>query len=104
VLFPSELIALGDGFLRSTDPSKDGAPSGGIDYIAPYAWAISSLPPRQQPAFINHHGRANRAFADGHLESENMLKPFTATDYQLGRWNIDHQPHRNLFNIAEEYP
>jgi prepilin-type N-terminal cleavage/methylation domain-containing protein len=96
VLFPSELIALGDGFLRSINPLKDGddAAVESDSYIEPNGETNPDWPPHQQPAFINHHGRANRAFGDGHLESENMNVPFTGSDYQLSRWNIDHQPHR----------
>ena len=46
--------------------------------------------------FIAHHGRANRAFVDGHLESEDLRPNFRATDSQLCRWNIDNLLHRNL--------
>ena len=54
-------------------------------------------PPHQQPSFINHHGRANRAFFDTHIESEDMNKLFTASNEQLRRWNVDHQPHRDSY-------
>ncbi len=95
----SELIALGDVFYRSRNPLKDGmveedatiGPSAG-------AGAETATPPHQQPAFIAHHGRANRAFFDGHLESEDMGKPFVPSDYVLSRWNVDHQPHRDLIS------
>jgi hypothetical protein len=26
-----------------------------------------------------------------------MRKPFVASDHQLSRWNVDHQPHRDCF-------
>jgi prepilin-type N-terminal cleavage/methylation domain-containing protein/prepilin-type processing-associated H-X9-DG protein len=96
----SELIALGDDFLRSRNPQKDGI--GSFQFtISPFTAAFGNFntgtPAHQQPGFIAHHGRANRAFFDGHLESEDMRKPFVASDYQLSRWNVDHQPHRDVF-------
>jgi prepilin-type N-terminal cleavage/methylation domain-containing protein/prepilin-type processing-associated H-X9-DG protein len=95
----SELVALGDAFLRSRNPQKDGI--GSFQFtISPFT-AFGALntgtPAHQQPGFIAHHGRANRAFFDGHLESEDMRKPFVSSDYQLSRWNVDHQPHRDYF-------
>jgi prepilin-type N-terminal cleavage/methylation domain-containing protein/prepilin-type processing-associated H-X9-DG protein len=96
----SELVALGDAFLRSRNPQKDGI--GSFQFtISPFTAAFGALntgtPAHQQPGFIAHHGRANRAFFDGHLESEDMRKPFVTSDYQLSRWNVDHQPHRDVF-------
>ena len=95
----SELIALGDAFLRSRNPQKDGI--GSFQFtISPFTvfGALNTgTPAHQQPGFIAHHGRANRVFFDGHLESEDMRKPFVASDYQLSRWNVDHQPHRDVF-------
>ena len=93
----SELVALGDAFLRSRNPQKDGI--GSFQFtISPFTVfgdLNTGTPAHQQPAFIAHHGRANRAFFDGHLESEDMRKPFVTSDYQLSRWNVDHQPHRD---------
>jgi len=98
---PSEMIELGDQFLRSRQPSLDGlinraaAISPSVDNIDVFA-DPSQTPNKQQPNFIAHHARANRAFVDGHLESEDMSKPFGASEEQLRRWNVDHQPHRDL--------
>jgi prepilin-type processing-associated H-X9-DG protein len=98
---PSDLIALGDEFHRSRNPTLDGVMSRD-DTIAPatHYSGPGSYPsrttPKKQPAFVAHHGRANRAFVDGHLESEDMRRPFAASDEQLRRWNVDHQPHRDL--------
>ena len=97
---PSDMIALGDEFVRSRNGYLDALMSNDTT-IAPathYASVSvydSKTPPKQQPAFIAHHGRANRAFVDGHIESEDMRKVFPATDAQLKRWNIDNQPHRD---------
>jgi hypothetical protein len=33
---------------------------------------------------------------DGHLESEDVRKPFAASDAELKRWNVDNEPHRDL--------
>lgn len=100
---PSDLIVAGDEFSRSRNAARDGHVYG--------TWGISPLiapvvrntyptktPPRKQEAFLKHRGRAHRAFADGHLELEDMRKTFAATDAQLRRWNIDNEPHRDLLN------
>jgi prepilin-type N-terminal cleavage/methylation domain-containing protein/prepilin-type processing-associated H-X9-DG protein len=100
VLAPSDLIAVGDAFDRSKNPDLDGtmtlddtvAPATHLDSLAAYS---SKTPPKRQPAFLAHHGRANRVFVDGHVESEDMRQPFAASDDQLMRWNVDHQPHRD---------
>ena len=70
--------------------------------ISPYAGQSTEIafpqkiPLKQQPAFKLHHGRANRAFVDGHLESEDLRPQFRATDAQLRRWNADYLPHRDV--------
>jgi prepilin-type processing-associated H-X9-DG protein len=100
----SELLALGDAFLRSRNPQKDGIVSfqATISPFTVFGALNPGTPAHQQPAFIAHHGRANRAFVDGHLESEDMRKPFVTSDYQLSRWNVDRQPHRDDF--ITDYP
>ena len=94
---PSGMIAIGDAF----DRARSGLIDGAMDFggrITPGIYgdylASSSVPPKQQPSFIAHHGRANRGFVDGHIESEDMRAPFKATDTQLCHWNLDNQPHR----------
>jgi prepilin-type N-terminal cleavage/methylation domain-containing protein/prepilin-type processing-associated H-X9-DG protein len=103
VVTPSDLIALGDCFSRSRLPPYDGRMTS--EFISPFAFAYFGNPawdsrlyvnPKKQPGFISHHGRANRAFVDGHLESEDMRQPFKATDEQLRHWNADNKPHRNF--------
>jgi len=91
---PSDMIAVGDEFLRSRNAALDGmirgeamiAPVSGFDSGDQWSYYSPKNPPKKQPSFIAHHGRANRAFVDGHLESEDMRKPFAATDAQLKRW------------------
>jgi prepilin-type N-terminal cleavage/methylation domain-containing protein len=96
---PSDMIAAGDYFVRSRNLAMDGAPSS-VGIIAPSATfgggtLPTQTPPKKQPSFRTHHGRANRVFVDGHLESEDMLKSFAASDAQLRRWNADNEPHRS---------
>jgi len=100
---PSDLIVVGDCFLRSKDPAKDGAMThagsiGPSTFINRGDSWNSKTPPKKQPAFKRHRGLANRACADGHVEPEDMRKPFAASDAQLMRWNIDNQPHRDLLH------
>jgi prepilin-type N-terminal cleavage/methylation domain-containing protein/prepilin-type processing-associated H-X9-DG protein len=100
VRVPSDMIAFGDEFLRSRNPvldaamSRDGtiAPATFYGSVSVYS---SKTPPKKQPGFKAHHGRANRAFVDGHLESEDLLRPFAASDTELKRWNFDNEPHRD---------
>ena len=99
---PSDLFVVGDCFLRSKDTAKDGVMSH-AGLIGPSTWInvtswTSKTPPKQQPAFKRHRGFANRACADGHVEPEDMRKPFAANAAQLMRWNIDNQPHSDLLH------
>ncbi|MBI2928538.1 MAG: prepilin-type N-terminal cleavage/methylation domain-containing protein [Verrucomicrobia bacterium] len=97
---PSDMIALGDEFLRSRNPvldatmSRDGTIAPATFYGSVSAYS-SKTPPKRQPGFKAHRGRANRAFVDGHLESEDVRQTFTASDAQLKRWNVDNEPHRD---------
>jgi prepilin-type N-terminal cleavage/methylation domain-containing protein/prepilin-type processing-associated H-X9-DG protein len=98
---PSQMMALGDAFVRSRNLaldamiSRDATISPATHYASASVYS-SKTTPKKQPTFLAHHGRANRAFVDGHLESEDMRKPFAARDEQLRRWNRDNQPHREL--------
>lgn len=96
---PVDMIAFGDEFLRSRNPALDGvmsrdgtiAPATFYGSVSVYS---SKTPPKQQAGFKAHHARANRAFVDGHLEAEDLRRPFSASDLELRRWNVDHEPHR----------
>lgn len=103
VQVPSEMIAMGDAFNRSPNPALDGLMhwDGSIEPVTAYSSvenydSTTKTPPKKQPNFIAHRRRANRAFVDGHIESEDMRKTFAASDAQLKRWNIDNEPHREL--------
>jgi prepilin-type N-terminal cleavage/methylation domain-containing protein/prepilin-type processing-associated H-X9-DG protein len=111
VLVPSEMIAMGDCFNRSVRPDYDGAQN------PVYAWSPlgpkiprtsmmevpdtggthPSKPFKQQGSFIAHQGRFNRVYCDNHVEPDNMNMPFVPTDDYLSLWNIDHQPHGDIF-------
>ena len=102
VVAPAGMIAIGDGFLRSLDPSKDAAQTSATT-ISPFVRIGRWVPPpgssgsyKNHQSFKNHRGRANRAFCDGHVESEDLNKAFGVTDHELMRWNTDHKPHREL--------
>jgi prepilin-type N-terminal cleavage/methylation domain-containing protein len=104
VVRPVDMLELGDIFLRSQNPSRDGQVCNDFDgsLIAPSVksgggwWSAPPqiTPPKQQYGFKMHHGRANRTFVDGHLESEDLRKPFRTFDAVLSRWNNDNKPHR----------
>ncbi len=99
VVAPARLIALGDMFNRSSNPRWDGAQSYTTEgTFGPSAVAHSVIMnplPRNQPSFKSHRGLMNRAYADGHLEVEDMRRPFKPTDADLAEWNVDNQPHRD---------
>jgi len=101
------MIALGDIFLRSINSQLDGEQSYKLwgSLIAPSAeFGHGELGDSQrtkskmQRSFLSHRGRANRAFADGHLEAEDLRKPSKATDPELARWNNDHLPHETFLS------
>ncbi len=98
VTAPTEMIEAGDDFVRDSNPKYDGAESqsGSIGPWAYMNWAqiaagAGNLSPKSQPNFLAHHGRANRAFVDGHLEVEDLRPQFTASDEQLRHWNTTNQ-------------
>jgi prepilin-type N-terminal cleavage/methylation domain-containing protein/prepilin-type processing-associated H-X9-DG protein len=105
VVAPGELLTLGDGADRSPDPSWDGYLSSGFfePYIKGDQRINNGLPlpgtnlPKDQPTFKSHHGRFNRAYADGHVETEDFTKPLNDTDDYWRRYNIDNQAHRDLW-------
>lgn len=100
VKVPSEMIAFGDRFVRSSDPNMDGGmvDSTRMRPLPPnQSFAGYSTPPRQWPAYKNHRGRFNRVFCDGHVETEDMSRPFVPSDDYLKRWNNDNEPHREAW-------
>lgn len=102
---PSQLLALGDGADRSPDPNWDGYLASG--WFQPYTKGDlrinNGLPlpasdqPKDQPTYKSHHGRFNRAYADGHVETEDFNRPLNDSDDYWRRYNIDNQAHRDLW-------
>jgi prepilin-type processing-associated H-X9-DG protein len=103
IVAPAQMIALGDYFSRSTRADGAAEITGEIALIGPslgfWGGPADALPPKRQPPFLNHHGRANRAYVDGHIAPEDMRRPFKPTDEDLSQWNSDHKPHRDFFGI-----
>jgi prepilin-type processing-associated H-X9-DG protein len=89
VVSPSEMIALGDGFI-----GHDNLILGGESRI----WRMYDLPDGVKDdsnAKARHQGKANVVFCDGHVESPTLKFLFEdTTDEALSRWNRDHLPHR----------
>jgi len=81
VLAPSEMMMIGDGFDASIALSRHN-----LAELAIYGNTLT-----------RHQGKANVVFCDGHVESPTLKWLFEDTsDDALGRWNRDHQPHREL--------
>jgi prepilin-type N-terminal cleavage/methylation domain-containing protein/prepilin-type processing-associated H-X9-DG protein len=75
---PSDMMAIGDSVV------------GGIDFMRQ---DLNYL--EQRGASARHQGKLNVVFCDGHVESPTLQFLFADTsDAALGRWNRDHQPHR----------
>lgn len=80
VLYPSEMMAIGDSF------------GGGVFFMRQ-----SDLSYLERVGFAStrHQGRVNVVFCDGHVESPTLRFAFADTNTAaLIRWNRDHQPHR----------
>ena len=85
VLFPSDMIAIGETFLYQTDSRK--LLWSGIDVIGCY---FVNTPGFQYPS---RHGRnCNFVFCDAHVEALLPTIHSNPTNSAV-RWNNDHQPH-----------
>jgi prepilin-type processing-associated H-X9-DG protein/prepilin-type N-terminal cleavage/methylation domain-containing protein len=86
---PSEMMAIGDGFM-----GHDNFLLGGESRI----WRTYYLPLNlraNSKDFSRHQGKLNIVFCDGHVESPTLQFLFEDTsDAALVRWNRDHLPHR----------
>jgi prepilin-type processing-associated H-X9-DG protein/prepilin-type N-terminal cleavage/methylation domain-containing protein len=89
VVSPSEMIALGDGFIGHDKLILDGVSRIWRTYDSPDGVKDDSN------AQSRHQGKANVVFCDGHVESPTLQYLFEDTsDEALSRWNRDHLPHR----------
>jgi prepilin-type N-terminal cleavage/methylation domain-containing protein len=95
---PSEMIALGDPLSRSPNPKLDGTYDAVTARLRPQpADGGDNSTARNFTIYRNHRNRYNRIYCDGHAELENFNRPYADTDKYLSRWNVDHQPHRELW-------
>jgi prepilin-type processing-associated H-X9-DG protein len=93
VTSPSEMMAIGDGFVGGNGIIRDGGFR---------LWRTSVLAGladdlgRTKRAYSRHQGKANVVFCDGHVESPTLKSLFEdISDAALVRWNRDHLPHRD---------
>jgi prepilin-type processing-associated H-X9-DG protein/prepilin-type N-terminal cleavage/methylation domain-containing protein len=90
IVNPSDMIAIGDGFVGHDNILMAGSDSLGRMYNVPDIFQGGS-----REAFLRHQGRANVVFCDGHVESPTLQFLFADnSDAALARWNRDHLPHR----------
>jgi prepilin-type processing-associated H-X9-DG protein len=89
VASPSEMMAIGDGFVGDTNVVLDG----GFSFKRTYDLTDDSGSTKR--SYKRHQGKANVVFCDGHVESPTLPFLFADTsDAALSRWNGDHLPHR----------
>jgi len=89
VVAPSEMMAIGDGFIGGNGIIRDG------EQILWRTYNVTNYLGSTQRAYARHQGHANVVFCDGHVESPTLKFLFADTgDVALSRWNRDHQPHR----------
>jgi prepilin-type N-terminal cleavage/methylation domain-containing protein/prepilin-type processing-associated H-X9-DG protein len=109
VLKPSNMIEIGDAFLRTLIADKFSAPSGwsGLDIgLTGFPYFSSLVQGQPVPDYFvptvnamrkRHNARVNVGFCDGHVEH---LRAADFIDYRrddvLARWNNDNQPHREI--------
>jgi prepilin-type processing-associated H-X9-DG protein/prepilin-type N-terminal cleavage/methylation domain-containing protein len=86
---PSQMMAIGDGFVGGNGEITDARLYFSRDYSA-----VNYLGSTAR-AQARHQGKANVVFCDGHVESPTLQFLFADTsDEALSRWNRDHLPHR----------
>jgi len=86
---PSEMMAVGDGFVGGAGIIKDGG------LILGRTTGLQDFFGSTKRSDARHHGRANVAFCDGHVESPKLELLFEDTgDEALRRWNRDFLAHR----------
>lgn len=91
VVSPSEMMAIGDGFVGGNGVVRDGG------NVLWRSYNIQDYLNSTRRSFARHQGRANVVFCDGHVETPTLRFLFWDTnDDALVRWNRDHQPHREL--------
>lgn len=91
VVAPASTYALGDGFVGNGNVVADGR-----SLLWRRQAETEFHPGSTKRSQRRHSGKANIAFADGHLEAVSLKSLFVdRSDALLSRWNYDHQPHRD---------
>jgi prepilin-type N-terminal cleavage/methylation domain-containing protein/prepilin-type processing-associated H-X9-DG protein len=93
---PADMLAMADGFTRSTNPEWDGAKTQltiGPRSMGNHGLLVSAVPYKKQTSFKTHRGRFNRVYCDGHIEFEDFNQAYFPSDDYLRRWNNDNEPH-----------
>jgi len=94
VAVSSEMIAFGDVCL---DPHYWACPDGYF-FLPNYNYSGNGFQQRDSMNLLRRHGGMySVGFCDGHVESARPEKFFKASDDVIRRWNIDHEPHRELW-------
>jgi prepilin-type processing-associated H-X9-DG protein/prepilin-type N-terminal cleavage/methylation domain-containing protein len=89
VASPSEMMAIGDGFVGGANVINDGR------FSLERTYGLTDDSGSTKRSYARHQGRANVVFCDGHVESPTLQFLFEDTsDAALVRWNRDHLPHR----------
>ena len=99
VVAPSDMIAVGDAFIRAVGYA-DGEQSLHADIGFGFMGKALLVRHKENVTFKNQRGRLNYAFADGHVEAENInrwIGPNNLADEKMRRWNNDNEPHRDLW-------
>lgn len=90
VVCPSDMIAIGDGFMGGDGVIQDG----GL-----LLWRTRGLQDKggsTRRSHSRHQERANVVFCDGHVEAPSLKFLFDdSSDRALIHWNRDHLPHRD---------
>jgi prepilin-type N-terminal cleavage/methylation domain-containing protein/prepilin-type processing-associated H-X9-DG protein len=97
VAHPSEMYAVGDGFLGSPTVIEDGMLILGrtSDSVMLSRATNFDNPESTKRSYARHQGHANVVFCDSHVESPTLNFLFVDTsDAALVHWNRDHLPHR----------
>jgi prepilin-type N-terminal cleavage/methylation domain-containing protein len=95
VRVPSQMIAIGDSYLRA-EPPPSVVLVGGLhmQYISITERRQSASFAREQKAVARrHHSIHNLGFCDGHVEPIRFATLFADNPESRRRWNIDNQPH-----------
>lgn len=91
VINPAEMLAIGDGYQGWGQVIIEGK---GLAWRRPAALSYA-FPGCTAHSMRRHHGKANYAFCDGHVEAVSLNVLFTDTsDTALRKWNRDNLPHR----------